>query len=236
MKFILTFTLIFLWMGKPQAMSQTFYFDYTRDFDSLRTRTQDPKDALYYPSQLERFQGLDTTITDFEVICLLIGFTADPEFHPYKDLIMGAWLNRLNEGGQYAEVLEKGLKILQTHPLDVSVLREVSFAYRKLGEVDKADEYAFMAAKILSAMASSGSGRNAEDAIFALNPYDGRVFIIHYLHGEVGEEQYVKDRNQNFIDKLEYLPRAPALEDSGKVYFILEHCQVDLRMIPKDDN
>src|ERR1700739_4098558 len=70
--------------AKNDSIQNTF--NYQKDFKRILYRTKDPKDNLSYEKLLKRFKGDDTTMTDYEVLALMIGFTDNSEYKPYQDL------------------------------------------------------------------------------------------------------------------------------------------------------
>lgn len=50
-------------------------FNYQTDFKNILAKTKDKNHKLAYNKLLTRFSALDTTLTDYEVLALLIGFT-----------------------------------------------------------------------------------------------------------------------------------------------------------------
>ena len=133
MKTILIF--LFALVALP-TVGQEFSFTYHTDYPKLLVRTQEKTDRLYYPKQLRRFVQNDTSLTDYEVLALLIGFTADKNYHAYPDLAVERSLYKLNDQGKYREAASKGRLFNKTHPLHQMTLIELSFAYHQLHKPD----------------------------------------------------------------------------------------------------
>ena len=86
MKQVHLYCLTFILCFSGSTFAQKFKFNYHTDFKKILKRTQNAKDTWYYPKQLERFQKNDTTLTSYEVLGLMIGYTADTNYQPYDDI------------------------------------------------------------------------------------------------------------------------------------------------------
>lgn len=195
-------------------------FNYKEDFKKVLAKTQDPNDDLSYDKLLKRFTANDTTLTDYEVLALLIGFTGKPEYRPYWDLDMERKIYSLNDGKKYQEGLDSANKFLKTHPLSVKVLFEKSYSFHKLEQKDSADYYLYQGRRIFKAMYFSGDGKTSENPTFALGPADGQDYIIKFAGAKIGMMGSGRDKSGNFLDILE------ARFDDGqsmKLYFIIQH-------------
>ena len=62
------------------TFGQKLEFDYHKDFGRILEESRDEKSDLNYDKLLKRFNRCDTTLTDFETLALLIGFTANKHF------------------------------------------------------------------------------------------------------------------------------------------------------------
>jgi hypothetical protein len=71
--------LLFLVISQSTIGQTTF--DYEKDFKVIRAKTMDKKDKLSYNKLLKRFSTNDPSLTDFEVLALLIGYTAQSINH-----------------------------------------------------------------------------------------------------------------------------------------------------------
>jgi hypothetical protein len=196
-------------------------FNYQRDFKNIQQRTLDPKQPLHYNKLIKRFERNDTTLTNSEVLALMIGFTAKPQYKPYQDINEETTIYNLNVQKKYAEALKKANVFLKTHPLSVAGLYEKSYALFKLQYKDSSQYYAYRATRILSAMRFSGNGKTPETAMFALGPADGQDFVRRLAEGEVGTMTTGKDKNGNFLDVLEVRPKDGS--EPFKLYFNIQH-------------
>jgi hypothetical protein len=197
-------------------------FNYQNDFAKILARTKEPKDNLAYEKLLNRFTRNDSTLSDFEVLALLIGFTDKPAYKPYQDLDKEREIYQLNGDGKFKEGLALANEFLATHPLSVKTLFEKSYSFYKTEQQDSADFYMKMGHRIFKAMWFSGNGKTKETPTFALGPADGQDYIGKFIGEKIGQMGSGRDKNGNFLDMLEV-----QYEDGATVqlYFIIEHAK-----------
>jgi len=207
------------------ALGQTT-FNYKNDFKKILGKTKDQKDNLFYGKLLKRFAVNDTTLTDFEVLALLIGFTNKPEFKPYQDLDIERKIYDINGDGKFQEALDSANIFLKLHPLSVKVLFEKAYSFHKLGQEDSAALYSYKGRRIFKAMSFSGNGKSPDTPIFALGPADGQDYIRKSIAAKIGGAKIGamgsgSDKYGNFIDILEVVPKDGS--SSYNLYFIIQH-------------
>ena len=207
------------------AFGQEFKFDYHKDYEKILSQTNDTSNTLNYDKLLQRFQNNDTTLTDFEVLALLIGFTDNEHFKPYDYLTTGREIYSLNGNGQYEKALSMCDSFLVKVPVSQQALIEKSYSHHKLGQADSAQYYMLQFSRIMDAMAQSGDGFTPETAFFSLGPSDGQNFIRKYLSSSIGTMGTGRDKHGNFVDILEVTWKD---EESGEqqnrsLYFQIEH-------------
>jgi len=100
MKYLLLILINFYFV---QMSGQDFEFDYQADYPRILKLSKDMNSELYYDSLLERFESIDTTLTDYEMLALLIGFTGNNEFKPYEYLRDEREIYALNAEGKIEE-------------------------------------------------------------------------------------------------------------------------------------
>jgi hypothetical protein len=233
-KAIKTFVLLLVVLTGHITFGQTT-FNYQQDFKDLLAKSKDQNDRLSYDRLLMRFTINDPTLTDFEVLTLLIGFTGKSEFKPYQDLGGETKIYEMNEAGKFQEALDSAHVYLKTHPLSVKVLMERAYSFHKLGQEDSAAYYSYKGARIFKAMRFSGSGKSPDQPIFALGPTDGQDYIYKFIGSKIGGAKIGtmgsrSDKNGNFIDILEVVPKDGSA--SYNLYFIIQHATD--KMFPED--
>lgn len=210
---------IFLFLSNftTTTFGQTF-FNYQNDFQTILAKTKDQNDSLFYNGLLTRFLANDNTMTDFEVLALLIGFTDKAEYKPYQDIKKEREIYKLNGQGKFKEALDSATLFLQNHPLSQQAIIEISHSYFKLDNKERADYYMYQFQRIMKAMDFSGDGK--EVPFFALGPADGQNYIRKYLATEVGTMGSGRDINGDFLDRL-----GAKISDGDQVVlsFIIQH-------------
>ena len=85
-RFFLIFALLLLGSRAYEQMTtdQTVApsFNYRRDFKSIFDSTQESSSPIYYHKLIRRFLDNDSSLTNPEVLALMIGYTNNPSFKP----------------------------------------------------------------------------------------------------------------------------------------------------------
>ncbi len=222
MKFFLTILTITMALV---SFGQDFEFNYNNDYNKILSQTNDSSSNLFYDKLLNRFNKNDTTLSDYEVLCLLIGYTDNIYFKPYNYLKTEREIYDLNDEGKYNIVIVKCDSFLNFVPVSQQALIEKSFAFHKLGKKDSADFYSWKFQKIMWAMYRSGNGLTPETAFFSLGPADGQNFITKFFRSEIGIMGSGHDKNGNFVDILEIIVKDEKTGEVNKkkLYFQIEH-------------
>lgn len=211
---------LILFLTAGQIVYGQTTFNYQDDFKKVLDKTKNPNHNLSYDKLLKRFSANDTTLADFEVLALLIGFTDKPEYKPYQDLEPEMEIYKLNGEKKYQEGLNLANKFLKTHPVSVKAIFEKSYSFHKLGQKDSAQYYLYQGRRIFEAMYFSGNGKTKETPTLSLGPADGQDYIYKFVSADIGSMGSGRDKNGNFLDILE-----AKFEDGQKVtfYFIIQH-------------
>jgi chemotaxis protein histidine kinase CheA len=218
--------------GTPNLPS----FNYHKDFKQIFDSTQESSSPVYYQKLIRRFLDKDSSLTNSEVLALMIGYTQNPHYKPMEDMEKELEIFDLNKNGECREAIHKARPFLQTHPLSLLVLREISFAYQQVSKkefqkkliMDSAVLYQdsgiyFMALndKIMEAMIYSGKGKTPETAIFSLGLADGEYFIPN-----VGYKIEKKDTDWNkFGDFMEIIKTIIGDQSTVDYYFVIQHAK-----------
>jgi len=194
-------------------------FEYKRDFEKILQESKKKNSELSSSKLLERYIKADTTLTDKQVLALLINFTDNAHYKPYKDLEFSRNLYKLNEEEKFNQAITEGEKFLSNHPFDLKTLDEVAYAYYKKDNLPLSDSYQTKADLIFKAMIYSGDGTSIDTPMFALNPSDGQDFIKKVFEAKIGSMGSGRDKNGYFIDMLEIQEG----EKKQMMYFIIPH-------------
>ena len=128
----LSFLLLFLLLNGLKSQnpvdSTVKTFNYKKDFKSILTNSQDQESNLYYEKLLKRFQDNDSSLTNYETLALMIGYTENPKYKPMEYLEKEVEIFDHNNANEFSEAIEKSKSYLHGHPLSLLVLREISYA------------------------------------------------------------------------------------------------------------
>ncbi|MDX2361470.1 MAG: DUF4919 domain-containing protein [Crocinitomicaceae bacterium] len=195
MKFVLFVTALLTL--SPTVFGQEFEFNYQTDYIVILEQTNDSLNGLYYDKLLARFQNNDTTLTDYEVLTLLIGFTDNENYKPYSYKKIEAEIYELNDNGEHEEALAICDSILTLFPVSQQALIEKSYAHHKLNNHEQSDKYFWQYKRIMMAMAQSGNGLSDETAFLSLSQVACQNFMrehvqsrIDDMSSETGFDQY----------------------------------------------
>ncbi|HMO63231.1 MAG TPA: DUF4919 domain-containing protein [Ferruginibacter sp.] len=196
-------------------------FIYQTDFKKILEQTQERESPLYYQKLLIRFLDRDSTLSNPEVLALLIGYTEDSHFKPFEDMETEQEIFDLNEERQYEEALVKAKQYLQSHPLSLRVLKEASFCYYVKEMQDSADYYMDLVDKIMNAMTYSGNGKKPDAPMFALGLADGEYYVQN-IGLKVSNRDTDWNKHNQFIEIVEGSKNA---DDKVKYFFVIQHAK-----------
>lgn len=200
------------------AFGQTA-FNYKKDFAAIQSRSKDKNDKLFYDSQLKRFLHNDATQTDFDVLALMIGFTATPHYNPNQNMFRESIIDQLSDEKKYADALDMANRYLKVNPVSIRGIYGKSFALLQLQQRDSANHYARQWQKILKAMFLSGKGTSISDATFAMEPEDGKLYISRYVGAEITAVKSGKDADGNVVAIYDVILDKKKLT----LYFMIQH-------------
>ena len=212
------FTILFLLLSLTAYEQSSF--DYQKDFKTILAKTKDSSTNLYYNKLLARFKARDASLTRYEALALLIGFTDQPDYRPYEDIETEKDIFMLNDEGHYEDAMAQADTYLLYHPLSLRILKEKSYSLHQLKKADSADYYMDLVHTIMSAMLFSGNGKTADTPIFALGLADGERFTEN-----AGMAMVNKATGEN---KGVYMELIDATKDDGSrlnLYFVIQHAR-----------
>ena len=217
MRNVLTSFLLFISLKAYEQSS----FDYQKDFKAILANTKDSNNYLYYGKLLPRFYANDTSISRYETLALLIGFTDQPDYKPYDDIDTEKEIFVLNDDGNYEDALTEANSYLATHPVSLRILKEKSYTLHQLKKKDSADYYMDLVHKIMSAMLFSGNGKTPETAMFSLGLADGERFTEN-AGMTVSNKGTGENKSGNYMELID------AVTDDGEhknLFFVIQHAR-----------
>jgi hypothetical protein len=238
------FILLFFIFSKESFEQEIPSFNYSKDFKRILDSTQDNNSSLSYEKLLIRFLNNDSTLSNPEVLALMIGFTEDPQYRPLEDMQSELEIFDHTNNGEFSDALFKARNYLETHPLSLLINRELSYTYHELGLEhqknfmmedaircqDSAKYYMDLNNKIMEAMIYSGKGRTPENPIFSLGLSDGEYFIpnIGYVIESDGVKQFkdvIWNKNGECLEVINALINNI---DVKKFYFVIQHAKIKI--------
>lgn len=174
-------------------------FSYQKDFPKILEETREVEGDLAFHKLYERFQKQDKSLTDYEVLALLIGFTAQPEYLPYDNLLQQREIFELNVAGKFEEARQMGQTFVKSHPFNIRGHLELAFSFQNLNEFDSSEYHAYQAQRIQNAMEFSGDGKTENTAMFALGSADGKDFVLTRIRAEILTKGSSTDKNSHVL-------------------------------------
>lgn len=174
---------------------------------------------MNYEKLLTRFQSSDTTLSDFDVLSLMIGETQQDHYYPYdlvhveRDILTLAQNDHLTAGLALCD------SVLDLHPLNFTALLERAYIFDQLGNKEEESNAKYQFVRVLESILSSGDG-TIKQPIFVLSPMDGQLLIRFVFGLQIGTMGSGEDEYGNFLDILEI-----ENEEQGNLnmYFNIEH-------------
>ncbi|PWJ44573.1 DUF4919 domain-containing protein [Sediminitomix flava] len=175
-------------------------FDYHRDYQNILKESKVDSSSINFTSLFNRFLKGDSTLTNYEMIAMQIGYTDNENYWPYQDIMPEREVWSLNEAGKYKEAIKTCEQILLSNPFNILANREKSYAFKKLNQADSASIYFDRFDKIVTSYLSTGNGTSYENSIFVMSPADGQWIIklafqsgICYMGSGRDEQGYFHD-------------------------------------------
>ena len=239
--FFLSFLLLFFFFSglkSQNSVDSTIQtFNYKKDFKTILMNSQDQESNLFYEKLLKRFQDNDSSLTNYEMLALMIGFTENPKYKPMEDMEKEVEIFDHNNAKEFSEAIEKSKSYLQGHPLSLLVLREISYAYSKISKVYEKDMvfdsaiyfnglssyYMSLNDRIMEAMIFSGKGRTPENPIFSLGLADGEHFIPNVGY-EIEKKNTLWNKNGDFLEHIVALDKLTTKD----FYFVIQHAKLKI--------
>ncbi|MEI8053030.1 MAG: DUF4919 domain-containing protein [Bacteroidota bacterium] len=232
---VATVFILFSAYGQNQNADDPPPFIYKRDFKHNLDSASDRTGRLYYQKLIIKFLNNDSSLTNAEMLTLMIGFTGNPHYKPLENMEKELEIFDHNNNGEFSAAISKSRNYLQTNPLSLLVLREISYAYQKNSKEfqknlvmdsallyqDSAKYFMDLNDRMMEAMIYSGKGRTPETPIFSLGIADGEYFIPNV--GFVMDKKDTEwNKNGDFVETI------TAIVDKvnvRKYYFVIQHAK-----------
>ena len=205
-------------------------FIYSRDFNKILALTKLESSDLFYPKLFKRFLASDSTLTNYEVLALQIGYTDNDNYWPYQDVKMERRIWALNENKEFEKAIKTCDTLLHRNPFNILACREKNYAFENLDKADSADYYFDRFDKIVRSDFSTGDGKSYETSWFVLSPADGQWIIRLAFQKSICFMGSGEDKDKNFHDILGYKPeddeatkKKKRNDDCINLYFNIQH-------------
>lgn len=210
----LTFVFSFAFICTAQSS-----FSYSTDFEVMLDESKEVNSEQNYHCLLQRFNNADTTLTNEEVIRLMIGFTFNVNYKPYVNIELEREIRAAVKDESFDFAIDLSNKHLSSNPLSLMANAEKWFSYYKLNH-DSTEFYHSKLTLLMNAIHDSGEG-TFNSPYFILSPIDGQVILSLFYPGSIGSMGSGKDKDGNFCDILEFIPRNG--DEPHDVFFVIEH-------------
>jgi hypothetical protein len=178
-------------------------FNYQRDFAKVLAHTQDSSHKLYHKKLMVKYMENNPDLSDYEMLALLIHYTSDPHYKPYEILSQEEGIKSLIEQKDYEKALRLCDSLLKHHPFNQAILFEMALMNFELERFEESENFRTKFNRIMDAMAYSGSGNSAENAIFSLGSKDSHHYIANRLSYTIQNVGAGQDDSGNMIDIIE---------------------------------
>jgi hypothetical protein len=177
-------------------------FNFKKDYELILKQTKDSTSDVFYELLFRRFENTDTTLSNYEMLALQIGYTNNENYWPYQDIVLEREIWKLNEEEKFREAKEKLDLLLSKNPFSILGNREMSYVYGKLGDKAKQDKYFQRFDLVVSSVLSTGDGTSYESSWFTLSPADGQWIIRLAFRQNICLMASGRDKHGNFHDIL----------------------------------
>ena len=118
----------------------------------------DPGSEFFHESIQKRLSALDTTLTPKHLLAYTHYIQQTAPFDPKELDIQAIKMYEMNEKGQYQKALEKGRELLTFSPNNITALKEMGYAFKRLNQADSVQIYFALMIKAVEGAKLSGDG------------------------------------------------------------------------------
>lgn len=118
----------------------------------------DSSSEYFHDSIKARLNKMDTTLLPLHFLAYTHFIQRTASFNPQVLDDKASEMYEANEQGDYEKALEKGREILKDSPNNITALKEIGYAYKKLGKMDSVQIYFTLMVKAIEGAKLSGDG------------------------------------------------------------------------------
>lgn len=190
------------------------------DLEKIKAETLNPKSKYYYPDLMERYERNETIMTVEDYRYLYLGMMFREDYNPYRkseyrDKIEDLYYRENHGRHELDSIIAYAELSLADDPFDLEQMNYLIYALRGRGKNNRANVWQYRLNHILQAIISTGTGLDAENAWYVINPR--HEYNIINFQGRTVE-------GQEFIEPYyEYIKLVPVSGKSADGYYFNIH-------------
>jgi hypothetical protein len=166
-----------------------------------------------YDILLDKIKNKKVSVDDKEFKELRFAYTETPQYNPYGGIkveVGEAMMNAFNNK-EYSKAIEFAEKILNENYVDIDAHMVASTAYRKTGNLEKADYHRYIVAGLMNSLVDGNHGEKPETAIDVIST-DEEYALLNLAGLRMSSQAELKVNGHDY-DKLTVVDSA-----SGKTF------------------
>lgn len=192
------------------------------DMERIKTETTNPDSKYYYPALMERYERNETIMTAEDYRYLYYGYMFQEDYNPYRhseyeNIVQDLYYQASHTRAECDSIIEYAELSLKDNPFDLRQMSYLIYALRTLKKTHRANIWQYRLNHIIEAIVSSGTGLDAENAWYVINPK--HEYDILNFSGLVAESQQYMEP---YYDCITVKPRSEA-DTATTYYFNIRH-------------
>lgn len=184
------------------------------NFDLIEAQVTDTNAITYYPILIKRFRQGDATLTAKEYSLIYYGNVYSEHYDPYGSSDNELQMVELSNQGKFMDAIPYGEMVLEENPVNLQASFRLAVCYSRIGEEEKAKQYAQMYFPLLEAIYRSGDGKSIETAYVVVKVAD-EYAVLADSELERTSQTLVGETDVITVEAID--PKADAPDDA--VYF-----------------
>jgi hypothetical protein len=186
------------------------------DMDAIRREVTDPASKYYYPKLMARYEANETIMGLQDYRYLYLGYLFQEDYDPYRHSdndqeVEALYFKDKHTRAELDTIIKYAQIKLENDPFDLRQLNFLIYALRSRGKVNKANIWQYRMNHILEAILSTGTGLDAENAWYVINPRH-EYNIINFMSDVAESQKFV----QPYYD---YIAIKPTSDKSPDGYY-----------------
>lgn len=193
------------------------------DIEKIRTETLNPSSNYYYPNLVKLYEKNDTSMTLEEYRYYYLGTMFQEDYNPYRK---SSWSKEwedlyFKENHTRAEldtIVAYAELALADDPFDLDQMNYIIYALRGKGKNHTANIWQYRLKHILMAILSTGTGLDADNAWYVINPRH-EYNIINFQNRVVESQQF----DPPYFEKINLVPTGKDTKQPSSYFFNIHH-------------